>query len=396
MFNTHRTALGYALVAGLAVTGCGTAPPDPTETTGTLGSEQVVPPITGELPGLAPTGPFADWSTLPSLSPSSLRMHTFIPQSLEIEQYGGIGRVHADANLVTGPDPVDGSSSAHVPAGGSPLFVDWSDLGGALAEHRYLDASGLTGTRLADGDTFGANGEACIGPRTIAPSNDLTYVAIANNYRFAYLAAQRADNAVDSDVVFLFTQKRPDILAWTPCRTASKTIRFTLTAGTDAGDADVLLVGHFVARSAPLFRAYIAGRPGAHLAPAQVLDTTARWVEVDAIAAAAGNVTRTAPGSFGVLGVATTAADATSMAPGLFVELAVPMNLFAKHPYGNRTHYLTVMSLDRYAADGAVPVDLAGPLVIDMAVPKLSFPEPPLANPWLAPENPAPPAYQGE
>lgn len=389
MFTTNRTALGVALVAGLAVPACGTAPPDPTEVNGNVAAEEASASLSTEVPDLAPgelgdIPPLASGLALP-------RLHSFIPQSIEIEQYGVGARVPADANLVTGPDPVDGTASIHAPKGGTPLFVDWSDLGLAVGEHRYVDASLTTGGRHVDRDTFGVDGEACIGARTIAPAYDLSYVAVANNHTYAYVGALRAGAAGDAGVAFLFTQKRPELLTWTPCREAPKTLRFDITEGTTLGDADVLVVGRFVAGAdAPMFQAYLAGRPGKHLGPTEALDTTERWIPVNAIVAAAGNVTRTAAGSFGAPGVGTSAAgEPSTLEAGTFVELAVPMKLFAPHAKGHRTHYLTVITLDRAALDGPVPVDLAGPVAVDMAAPKVSFPEPPLPQPILPPEDPA-------
>ena len=32
---------------------------------------------------------------------------------------------------------------------------------------------------------------------------------------------------------------------------------------------------------------------------------------------------------------------------------------------------------------------MPGPIVVDMAPPKIAFPEPPLPQPWLPPEDPA-------
>jgi hypothetical protein len=385
MFTTNRTAIGVAVVASLAVTSCGAAPPDPTETTGSLAAEDGVEAALGDTSSLAPRDVGTDVPPLPGFGQGLRTLHTFIPRSIEIEQFPLVVHPYADANLVTGPDPIDGSASVRAPIGGTPLFVDWSDLGGALAHHRFLDASALVNGRVVDADTFGPGGEACLGARTIPAALDVSYVAVANNFTYAYLAALRAGAAVDADVAFVFTRARPESLAWTPCRDARTTLRFALTEGTEEGEADVLVTGHFVAaHGAPLFRVFVAGRPAEHLGPAAAIDTTKHWVEVPAIVAAAGNVTPTAAGSFG--NPDPRAHDATTLAPGTFVELAVPMSLFAGTS-AHRTRYLTVLTRER--GDGRALVDVAGPMRLEMAAPKVTFPEPPLPQPWVPPEGPA-------
>lgn len=390
MSLTNRTALGVALVAGIAVSGCGTAAPETSDVTGTLEAEQITLPIPGELPGIGPVGPVIDGTGSLPIAPVLTVMHTFIPQSLEIEDYLATSRQHGDANLFTGADPVDGTPSVHTPKGASPIFLDWNDLGGSgVAQHRYLDPSVRVHGVPVDPNTFGPGGQACLGARSIDPSYDLTYVAVANNQHFAYLAAQRADNEADSAVAFLFTQLKPQEIAWTPCRSFARTVRFNLTAGAEAGAADVLLVGHFADDGhTKLFRSYIAVRPGKYLLPNSALDTGQHWAEVPAISAAAGNVTRTAPGSFGVAGLVSTAGTPAALEPNLFVELAVPMSLFAPRENGNRTYYLTVFSRDRLLFGGNALVDIAGPMVVDMAPARIDMPIPPLPTDWIPPENP--------
>lgn len=258
-----------------------------------------------------------------------------------------------------------------------------------LDEHRYLDASARLLGLQVDQDAFVPKGAACIGARSIEPSADLTYIAAANNRYFAYLAAQRADNATDARVAFLFTRVEPETIAWTPCGSAAWAIRFALTAGSGIGNGDVLLVGHFADDGhTELFRSYVTARPGRYLSPSNALDTSQHWAEVPAVSAAAGNRTRTAPGSFGVVGVVSTASSPAALEPNMFVELAVPMSLFAPNENGKQTYYVTAFSWDRPLDRGGVLRDIAGPVRVEMAPPRIALPIPPLVEKWLLPENP--------
>jgi hypothetical protein len=373
---TNRTALFAALVAGVAGSACGAAPPDPGEGTGTVDAEQAATSV--PLPG-----------TLPELRVELVTLHTYIPQSLEIDQSGAGAPRFADANLFTGPDPVDLTPSVRAPRGASPVFVDWNDLGGdTVADHRVLDTAQRFGSTYADRDAFGTATGACLVERPIPSSVDVTYVAAANNQRFAYLAAQRADHDYDAELAFLFTQAKPSITPYTPCPAGGPQMRFTLTAGGTTGGGDVLLVGHFVPDAGPLFRAYVAVRPAESLDPTDAIDPAARWVEVQAIEAAAANVTRTAPGSFGAEGVVTPRGVAGVLDPHLFVEVAIPIDLFARSGLGHRAYYLTVFSRARVVTASTPLVDVVGPALIEMMPPVISFPYPPLPAPWIPHEDP--------
>src|SRR5438128_11052468 len=101
-------------------------------------------------------------------------LNTFINASIEIDQLGS-GVTPDDANLFVGADPADGTASAQKPTGGPANFIDWTDLGNDLGNHRILDA-----TTGKDPTSFPQSNE-CVGPSHVLSQMDLTYVRAANN-----------------------------------------------------------------------------------------------------------------------------------------------------------------------------------------------------------------------
>src|SRR5215211_5982221 len=131
---------------------------------------------------------------------------------------------------------------------------------------------------------------------------DLTYVAVANNKEWAYLAVQRSSNNGDAGYYWLFTKLRPQTRhEELPCAPGQTRLLYDISAG------DVLLAGHFHPNGTPLLRVFKAINGQAAVPATEAINfESSLWKEdPSAVGAAAVNTTITAPGSFGSQGVVT-------------------------------------------------------------------------------------------
>lgn len=280
---------------------------------------------------------------------------TFVNKSLEIDQLGS-SPPH-DANAFVGTDPADGSASAQKPTGGPASFIDWNDLGPNVANHRLMDVySGK------DATSFPRSNE-CVADSQVLSKMDLTYIAVANNNQFVYLAVQRSDNNGDAGYYWLFTQKEPHLVAGqSPCRPSEERLTYDITGPTSTSGGDVLVGGHFHPNGTPFLQVYRATSSVNGVDAVSAIDfTSALWsLDASGVAAVAVNTTVMAPGAFGSAGVG--AMDGSNLEAEIFAEAAVPMSVFTNGSACGKTFYGSVITRSS-GAGGTSPdlKDLAGP-----------------------------------
>lgn len=285
-------------------------------------------------------------------------LNTYLAKSLEIDQLGSA--LGPDANLFVGPDPADGSASRQFPVGGPDVWIDWNDLGGAIADHVLYDwqAAGK------DPSAF-PHANECVGPAQVLSKMDLTYVAASNNTTYAYFGVQRADNNGDAGYYWLFTKLAPRLVTGqAPCAADEQRLLYDLRQG------DVLLVGHFhPSAELPLLQVFqsIADADGVTAVNAINYKDAATWqLHPAGVAAAAVNTTITAPGALGANGVSKTALDGGNLKPEIFAEAAVPVSIFTGGSVCGTTFYGTIITRSS-GSGGTSPdlKDLAGPALFN-------------------------------
>jgi hypothetical protein len=300
-------------------------------------------------PGTSELGAFIPMPTL----------HTFINDSIQIDQFSSSLAAPDDANLFVGPDPADGTASVDKPTGPG-TFIDWEDLRAKVDNHRVLDLNNSLGV---DPNSFPHSNE-CVGPSNVLKKMDLTYVAAANNNVWAYLAVQRSANNGDAGYYWLFTKLRPQMHAEQfPCGMGETRLLYDISPG------DVLIAGHFHPNGTPLLHVYRATRSVAAVpAPDAINFQSATWQEdPTAVGAAAVNMTITAPGSLGSAGVISM--DGGNLGPEIFAEVAVPISLFfgaGESKCDGATMYGSVITRSS-GSGGTSPdlKDLAGPAIFN-------------------------------
>jgi hypothetical protein len=317
-----------------------------------------------------PSEPMDHMDVLNVLAPATL--DTFIAQSLQIDQLDQTtGSLNpADANLFASPgatglpglDPADGTASVDFPTGGPSTWIDWNDLGATpalLNNHRLMDT--YPGK---DPSAFPMNNE-CVGPANVLTKMDLTYIASANNNRYAYLAVQRSGNNGDAGYYWIFTKLAPNLVAGeAPCGANQQRLTYDISVG------DVLLGGHFSNNGTPLLTAYVARINSLHVDAKSAIDfsnTTLWQANPSMVAAVAVNQTPTAPGSFGSAGV--NALTGGNLQAEIFAEAAVNLNLFTGGASScGQTYYGSVITRSS-GSGGTTPdlKDLAGPAIFNFS-----------------------------
>ncbi len=274
----------------------------------------------------------------------------------------------ADANLVQGSDPADGTDSLArppCPPGGNCEFIDWSDL--TIAQHRVDDPVNLD---TGKDDTSFPQANACVAPAANLPRQDLGYAGVANNLDHGYFALKR--EAANGDAAFFWLVNRieptwatgpVDYVDWSgsaqSCSATQTYLSYDITTG------DLLLVGEFVPGSGEtilrVFRAVVdvndvdarSALDFLTLVAAGVLEELA----TDA-ALAAVNTTITSSGDWG--GVA------ENYDPYIFTEAAVSMEYFAGEDVAcGLTYHVSVISKPSTSA-ASDPKDLVTPFPITM------------------------------
>ena len=315
-------------------------------------------------------GPMDHMQIEPVLAPVTL--DTFIAQSLQIDQLDQTtGSLNpSDANLFASPnasglpglDPADNTESRDFPTGGPSTWLDWNDLGttpALLQNHRLPD--NYTGK---DPTAFPMNNE-CVGPANVLTKMDLTYIASANNNRYAYLAVQRSGNNGDAGYYWIFTKLAPNLTTGeAPCSATQQRLTYDISVG------DILLGGHFSNNGTPLLTAYTARINSNHVDAKSAIDftnTTLWQLSSGTVAAVATNTTPTAPGSFGSAGV--NSMSGANLGTELFAEAAVNLSLFTGGASScGQTYYGSVITRSS-GSGGTTPdlKDLAGPAIFNFA-----------------------------
>ena len=120
---------------------------------------------------------------------------------------------------------------------------------------------------------------------------DLTYVAVASNSQYTYLAVQRSGNSGDFYYTWLFTQLTPDLTAQSPCIPGQQRLLFNISPN------DVLISGHFASNATAMARVFRAHATSTVTAVQAVdFSNAALWTEAPAeLAAVAVNTTPTNP-----------------------------------------------------------------------------------------------------
>jgi hypothetical protein len=283
-------------------------------------------------------------------------LNTFIANSLEIDQLG-TGLSPADANLFLGADPADGTASAQKPTGGPATFIDWNDLSGNVANHRLQDLSLPSGK---DPSSFPHSNE-CVGTSNVLSKMDLTYVAAANNNKYAYFAVQRSNNNGDAGYYWLFTKLPPQMISGqSPCGTGESRLLYDISVG------DVLLGGHFKPNGTPLLRVFKATQNSSGVTAVSAINfQSALWLEdPNGVAAAAVNTTITSPDSLGTDGVL--ALSGGNLGPEIFAEAAVPVSIFTGGNNCGAVFFGSVITRSS-GSGGTSPdlKDLAGPAIFN-------------------------------
>ncbi len=291
-----------------------------------------------------------------AVDPAALpTLNTYITNSIQIDQLGTSALAPEDANLFVGLDPADQTLSADKPAGGPGDYIDWNDLGGAVADHVIYDF-----TSGKDPTSFPQSNE-CVAASQVLSKMDLTYVAAANNVKYAYFAVQRANNNGDAGYYWLFTKKAPRlVLGEAPCHPDQQRLLYDITVG------DVLLGGHFHPNNTPLLRVFKATQALTGVTAVAAIDfTSSLWAEeANGVAAVAVNTTVTAPGAFGAQGVI--AMSGANLAPEIFAEAAVPTAIFTGGAPCGAKFYGSVITRSS-GSGGTSPdlKDLAGPALFN-------------------------------
>ncbi len=293
----------------------------------------------------------------------AVTLNTFDNRSLQIDNLANPTNPSGDANNFVGNDPADGSASANKPTGGPSTWIDWNDLGGDLANHRFRDLNGPDGK---DPTAFPGSNE-CVAPAQVLSKMDLTYVGASNNLKWAYFTVQRASNNGDAGYYWIFTKTPPSLTQGeAPCSATQQRLTYDIQPG------DVLLAGHFHPSSTPLFQAFkaIATAPHTDAVNAVNYKNTAVWeAQPAAVGAVAVNTSITAPGAFGTAGIIKTALKNGNLDVELQAEAAVDTNLFTGGtPCGAKFYNMVIT---RSSGSGGTSPDLkdtAGPSVINFGV----------------------------
>lgn len=321
-----------------------------------------VPPFLAACGGQAPGAqPFAGNGVEKALDAATPTLDTYVPGSIEIDQLTADFTDPADANLFTGLDPADDSASALKPLEGPGSYIDWDDIAltdgvvdpAKVADHVLYDFS--VGK---DPSAFPQSNE-CVASAQVLSKMDLTYVAAANNTKYAYLAVQRSDNNGDAGYYWVFTKAAPRLVAGeAPCSATQKRLLYDISVG------DVLVGGHFHPNGTPLlhvWKAAVARTSVPANAAINFTDATLWTLDPDGVAAVAVNTTPTAPGAFGAQGVK--AVDAAgNLGAETFAEAAVPVEVFTGASVCGAQFYGTVITRSS-GAGGTSPdlKDLSGP-----------------------------------
>jgi len=289
-------------------------------------------------------------------------LNTFITDSIQVDQKFPGTVIAEDANLFKTNDPADGSLSYNVPTGGPGDFIDWDDLGGDLINHRVLDLDDPATKR--DTTSFPQNNE-CVASSQVLSKMDLTYAAVANNTKYAYLAVQRSDNNGDAGYYWIFTRKSPQQIAGqSPCSAGQTRLLYDISGPNPAtgSGGDVLIAGHFKPNGAPLLRVFRAKKDENGVTAVNAVNFNAAfWTEDTAgVAAVAVNTTNTAPGAFGAAGVKGLIGG--NLAPEIFAEAAIPLSVFTGGSSCGATYFGSVITRSS-GAGGTSPdlKDLIGP-----------------------------------
>jgi hypothetical protein len=342
----------WAFVCSITLTGVGCAPeakPTPDENEPIM----LAPAETATRPGEMRIEP---------LLPPPVTLDTFITSSLEIDQLDmTTGSLNpADANLVLGND-VD-SASVQFPTGGPSTWVDWTQLGATttlLNNHRLPDTA-----PGKDPSAFPMNNE-CVGPANVLTKMDLTYIAAANNNRYAYFAVQRAGNNGDAGYYWIFTKLAPTLgTGEAPCAATQQRLTYDISVG------DILLGGHFSNNGTPLLSVYTARVAATHVDAKSAIDftNTALWqLNAGGVAAVAVNQTLTQPGTFGSDGVS--ALTGGNLQAEIFAEAAVNLSLFTGGASSCGAKYYGSVITRSSGSGGTTPdlKDLAGPAIFNFA-----------------------------
>jgi hypothetical protein len=297
-------------------------------------------------------------------------LNTFIAQSLEIDQLNGTPP--EDANLFVGNDPADASASRQFPIGGPSTFIDWNDLAGDLSNHQLMDLNGANGK---DPSSFPRSNE-CVGESQVLSKMDLTYVASANNNKYAYFAVQRSNNNGDAGYYWLFTRLAPHLNPGeAPCHSGESRLVYDISGpdpSTGAG-GDILLGGHFHPNGTPFLTVYRATSSANGVGAVDAINyTSALWaVDASGVAGVAVNTTVTAPGAFGAAGVV--GMKGSNLDTEIFAEAAVPIAVFTGGTACGATFYGSVITRSS-GSGGTSPdlKDLAGPALFNFGSVKAS------------------------
>jgi hypothetical protein len=320
-------------------------------------SKFVVPALLAA-PLAACSGNAADEVAQKSSAAATVTLNTFIGQSIQIDQLAPGSLAAEDANLFVGADPADGTSSEDAPTGGPSPFIDWDDLASSLDNHRLLDLDGAKGR---DPTAFPRANE-CVSSANVLSKMDLTYIASANNNKFAYFAVQRSDNNGDAGYYWVFTKKEPrQVQGEAPCASDEYRLLYDVSVG------DVLLAGHFKPNGSPLLRVFKATAAQNGVTAVDAVDfTSSLWAEDAAsMAAVAVNTTPTAPGAFGAAGVK--GMSGSNLDKEIFAEAAVKLSLFAgEGSLCGQTYFGSVITRSS-GSGGTSPdlKDLAGPALFN-------------------------------
>jgi hypothetical protein len=293
-------------------------------------------------------------------------LNTFIDKSIEIDQLGATPP--DDANLVVGWD--GDSASAQKPPGGPAEFIDWDDLATlkptGLKDHQIVDENNDKGKDLK---SFPKSNE-CVGSSQVLSKMDLTYVASANNSKFAYIAVQRANNNGDAGYYWLFTKLEPKLtMGEAPCASDEERLTYDIS-GPDPGTGlggDILLAGHFKPNGTPFLEVYRAQHSATGVSAVDAIDFTSTLWDKDStgVAAVAVNTSDTPPGALGSAGVLALT-KAGLLEPEIFAEAAIPMSVFTSGTPCDVTFYGTVITRSS-GSGGTSPdlKDLAGPALFN-------------------------------
>ncbi len=277
-------------------------------------------------------------------------LETFNSKYLEIdEESGGPG----DADVLRDTPPYKVPSPTPAPA--DDQWIDWSDL--PTANHRLQDLNDPDSDR--DPSSFPRSNE-CVADSKVLSKMDLTYVGVANNQEYAYLAVQRANNNGDAGYYWIFTKNAPRLAAGeAPCKAGEKRLVYDISPG------DVLFSGHFQPSATPLLEAYTAIATRSDVGAVDAIDfkDATLWAKDNSsIEAVAVNERNINPGSWGSDGVSKQALSGGDLEPELFAEAAVRTAIFTGGSICGAKFYGSVITRSS-GSGGTTPdlKDLAGP-----------------------------------